>query len=129
MKQAGMFRILVIRLSSIGDIVHTLPAVAALADSFPETEIAWAVEKRYAELLEGNPHVRRVIPLDTLGWRKRWRSASTAREIRWELGELRRFRPNLVIDFQGLMKSAALARLSGAQRRVGFRGQWLRESL
>lgn len=125
----GLFRILVIRLSSIGDIVHTLPAVAALAESLPEAEIAWAVERRYAELLEGNPHVPRVVPLDTLGWRKRWTSAGTPREIAGELGELRGFRADLAIDFQGLIKSAVLARLSGAPRRVGFGGQWLRESL
>jgi lipopolysaccharide heptosyltransferase I len=124
-----MLRILAIRLSSIGDIVHTLPAVAALGESLPQTEIAWAVEKRYAELLEGNPHVRRVIPLDTLDWRKRWRAAGTAAEIEREVSELRRFRADIAIDFQGLIKSAVLARLSGAPRRVGFRGQWLRESL
>ncbi len=124
-----MSRILVIRLSSIGDIVHTLPAVAALAESLPEAEIAWAVEKRYAELLEGNPHVGRVIPLDILGWRKRWRRSGTAGEIRRQLGELRRFHADLAIDFQGLIKSGLLARLSGAPRRVGLGGPWLRESL
>jgi heptosyltransferase I len=124
-----MFRILVIRLSSIGDIVHTLPAVAALGESLPETEIAWAVEKRYAELLEGNPYVRRVIPLDTLGWRKRWRVAGTSGKMLCELAEVRNFHADVAIDFQGLIKSAVLARLSGAPRRVGSGGQWLRESL
>ena len=70
---------LVIRLSSIGDIVHTLPAVAALGDTFPQAQIHWAVETRYAELLEGNPFVHRVLKLDTLGWRRRLTSAVTRR--------------------------------------------------
>jgi heptosyltransferase I len=124
-----MLRILVIRLSSIGDIVHALPAVAALGQSLPEAEIAWAVEKRFAELLEGNPFVRTVIPLDTIGWRTRWKKAvRTPREIINELSEARSFRASVTIDFQGLVKSAALARLTGAPRRVGFGGPWLRES-
>jgi heptosyltransferase I len=123
-----MLQILVIRLSSIGDIVHALPAVAALAQTLPDAEIAWAVEKRFAELLEGNPFVRRVIPLDTIGWRRHWKAAKTLRDIVDELSEVRRFHADVAIDFQGLVKSAALARLSSARRRVGFGGRWLRES-
>jgi hypothetical protein len=56
----------VIRLSSIGDIVNALPAVAALGQSFPQTEIHWLIEHRYAPLLTGNPYVHRVLALDTL---------------------------------------------------------------
>ena len=62
---------LVIRLSSIGDIVHTLPAVAALGRAHPQAQIHWAIEERFSELLKGNPFVRRIIKLDTLGWRKK----------------------------------------------------------
>lgn len=124
-----MLRILVIRLSSIGDIVHTLPAVAALGQSLPEAEIAWAVEKRFGGLLEGNPFVQRVIPLDTIGWRARWRALGSLRDIARSLAEVRGFHADLAIDFQGLVKSAALGRLSSAPRRLGFGGQWLRESV
>jgi heptosyltransferase I len=127
-ERSSALRILVVRLSSIGDIVHALPAVAALAQSLPDAEIAWVVEKRFAELLEGNPFVRRVIPLDTIGWRARWKAAKTLREIVDELGDVRSFYAEVAIDFQGLVKSAALARLSSARRRVGFGGPWLRES-
>ncbi|HEY6290529.1 MAG TPA: glycosyltransferase family 9 protein [Terriglobia bacterium] len=123
-----MPRILVIRLSSIGDIVHTLPAVAALGQSLPQAEIGWAVESRYAELVEQNPFVRRVIGLDTLGWRRRWKSLATVKDAVGSLGKIRRFRPDFALDFQGLVKSAALARLSGATRRLGFGRPWLRES-
>jgi len=122
-----MLRILVIRLSSIGDIVHALPAVAALGQSFPEAEIAWAVESRFAELVEQNPYVRHAIRLDTLGWRRRWKSAATVKAAVDSLAAVRRFRPDCTLDFQGLVKSAALGRLSGAARRVGFGGAWLRE--
>ena len=124
-----MLRILVIRLSSIGDIVHALPAVSALAECLPEAEITWAVEKRYAGLLDENPCVKRVIPLDTLGWRARWARPRTAREVARTLGELRSRQPDVALDFQGLVKSAVIARLSGARRRIGFGGRWLREPL
>lgn len=122
-------RFLVIRLSSIGDIVHTLPAVAALSHAHPEAQIHWAIEKRYAELLAGNPFVRRVIKLDTLGWRKNLTSSNIVAEIVQSIGALREFQYDAVIDFQGLIKSAFLARISRSQRRIGLARPWLRESL
>jgi heptosyltransferase I len=124
-----MPRILVIRLSSIGDIVHALPAVAALAESLPNSEIAWAVEERFAELIANNPFVQRVLPIDTVGWRARWQAAQSPEELVRGLKALRRFRPDATIDFQGLVKSAALAWLSRAPRRLGFAGPWRREAL
>jgi lipopolysaccharide heptosyltransferase I len=120
-------RFLIVRLSSIGDIVHTLPAVAALSTTFPQAEIHWAVESRHALLLDGNPHVHRVVELDTLGWRKRLTSASTLREIRGELSALRACEYDAAIDFQGLWKSSVVALLSGAPQRIGFEREWLRE--
>ena len=122
-----MCRILVVRLSSIGDIVHALPAVAALGESLPEAEITWAVEQRYAGILEGNRFVRRVLEIDTLGWRACWRSARTIEEIVRSLLRLRQVRADVAVDFQGLLKSAAIARISGAPRRLGLQEHWLRE--
>lgn len=124
-----MPRILVIRLSSIGDIVHALPAVAALGESLPGAEIAWVVESRFAELVEGNPFVRQVLRLDTLRWRRRWRSASAPDEVVGGLAAVRQFCPDIAVDFQGLLKSAALAWLSRSPRRIGFAGPWRREKL
>jgi lipopolysaccharide heptosyltransferase I len=122
-------RFLVIRLSSIGDIVHTLPAVAALGEAFPEAEIHWAVEKRYAPLLAGNPYVDRVMKLDTIGWRTDLLSPSTLERI-FSCGmTLRESIFDATIDFQGLMKSACIARLSRSHVRVGFAEYWLREPL
>ena len=124
-----MQRILVVRLSSIGDIVHALPAVAALGQSLPEAEISWAIESRYAELLQGNPFVSRVFPLDTLGWRRRWKSPGVWPELARSARQLRSSKPGIALDFQGLVKSAVVARLSGSSKRIGFGGPWLREPL
>src|SRR5579863_8599862 len=118
---------LVIRLSSIGDIVHALPAVAALGSTYPEAEIAWAVETRYAPLIEQNPFVRRVLEFDTLGWRRRLGSAAVIEQAARSLFKLRAHPYDAVVDFQGLVKSALLARLSRSRQWLGFSEYWLRE--
>lgn len=120
-------KILVIRLSSVGDIVHALPAVAALGTTFPHVEITWLIEARYASLLEGNPFLKRVLTLDTLGWRKRLFSPRTAREAARGIRLLRGGKFDAVIDFQGLVKTALIGRLARAQRRVGLASGWLKE--
>jgi len=122
-------RLLVIRLSSIGDIVHTLPAVAALGEARPEAEIHWAVESRYAVLVEGNPFVQRILPFDTLGWRRSFGSVATVKEVTRRIRDLRRQKYDVAIDFQGLVKTGFLARLSGAGERLGLAERWLREPL
>jgi lipopolysaccharide heptosyltransferase I len=120
-------RFLVIRLSSIGDIVHALPAVAALGESFPRGEIHWLIESRYAGLVEGNPFVHRVLKLDTLQWRRSPLSASTLEQIARAGSRLREGGFDTAVDFQGLIKSALLGRFSRAGERVGFSEPWLRE--
>jgi heptosyltransferase-1 len=122
-------RFLVIRLSSIGDIVHTLPAVAALGRAHPQAEIHWAIENRFAALVEANPFVSRIIRLDTLTWRKNATSGQTISEIMTAIEAFREFSYDAVIDFQGLMKSAIFARLSHSQQRIGLASKWLREPL
>lgn len=120
-------RFLVIRLSSVGDIVHALPAVAALGKTFPEAEIHWVVESRLAVLLEGNPFVRRILRLDTLGWRKQPLRAETFESIVRSILALREVTFDAAIDFQGLYKSGFIAWLSSSRQRVGFAEHWLRE--
>jgi len=127
MQSVSRPRFLVIRLSSIGDIVHALPAVAALGQSFPETEIHWLIENRYASLLAGNPYVHRIITLDTLSWRGGLPPPSIVRQTLGTLMRLRRAGYQAAVDFQGLWKSAVIARMSGARERVGLAQQWLRE--
>ncbi len=110
-------RILVVRFGAMGDILHTLPAVASLRAEWPEAEIHWLADPRWTPLLEGNPDITRMIALD----RRDGTSVWTA------IGEMRRARFDLAIDFQGLIKSAVAARLSGARRRFGFVSAFLRE--
>lgn len=120
-------RFLIIRLSSIGDIVHALPPASALAQSFPDAEVDWVVEARYALLLEGNPRVRRVIKLDTLGWRNSHLSSAAIEEMVRGAVRLREVNYDATLDFQGLFKSAIISRLSCSQRRLGFAQNWMRE--
>ena len=118
---------LVIRLSSIGDIVHALPAVAAFGQSFPQAEIHWLIERRYAPLLAGNPYVHRIITLDTLSWRGSLPPLSVLEEMLKTLIGLRKSAYEAAVDFQGLWKSAFIALLAGAKDRVGLAEPWLRE--
>jgi heptosyltransferase-1 len=116
-------RALIVKLSSIGDVVHALPVSAALGDAFPHLEIAWVVEQMSAPMVEGNPYLKEVIVLPA-GWRRRW-SLESARQFLALRRELRARRFDLAIDLQGLSKSALVARASGARHRYGY--DWLRE--
>ncbi|TAM83574.1 MAG: lipopolysaccharide heptosyltransferase I [Acidobacteria bacterium] len=122
-------RFLIIRLSSIGDIVHTLPAVAALGRAHPRAEIHWVVESRFSGLLGANPFISRLIKLDTLGWRKDPTSGKVMMEIMHGFEALREYEYDAAIDFQGLMKSAIFARLSHSKERIGLAWGSLREPL
>lgn len=113
-------RVLIVRLGALGDVVHTLPVAAALRRRFPEAVIDWVIDDRYAALLDLVPPVDRRIVL-----RPRGRPIAAA----WMAcrRELRRVPYDVVLDVQGLGKSAAVARLSGARRVVGFSAPFLRE--
>lgn len=122
-----MKRFLVIRLSSIGDIVHTLPAVCALAHAHPEAEITWLVERQFAGLLQGNPYVRRVLRLDTLGFRRQFTSPGAWNQLWQDAQSVRQAKVDVALDFQGLLKTGFIAAWSGARERAGFALPWLRE--
>lgn len=119
-------RILIVKLSSIGDVVHAMPAAAALRRAFPDAHMTWAVERVAAPLLVGSPMLDDVVVLDTRRWRRTLRSAATWRAAAASVRALRR-RFDLAFDFQGLLKSAAIMRLSGAAVRIGFATDVLRE--
>src|SRR5712692_1881774 len=103
------FRILVVRLSSMGDVIHTLPAAASLKHSSPHSSLAWVIRPQWAPLLENNPFVDQVVPLER-GLRATLRT----------LGELRRDRFDVVVDFQGLLQSALVAASIRSPRKVGL---------
>ena len=120
-------RILIVKLGSIGDIVHTLPSLAALRRALPSAEISWVVERRTSEILKDNPLLDRLIEVDTKALRRGLMSGETLRAPRQQLRRLRASAFDLALDFQGLLKSASIARLSGARRIFGFSREGLRE--
>jgi lipopolysaccharide heptosyltransferase I len=120
-------RILIIKLGSLGDVVHTLPAVAALKKAYPQAEIDWLVEKKCSILLARNSLIHDVIEVDTQRWRKLPLSLQVLSQIRGVLGRLRKNRYDVALDFQGLWKSAVFGYLSGARRLLGFSKEVLRE--
>ena len=120
-------KVLIVKLGSIGDVVHTLPALAAIRKAMPEAEISWVVEHRAAEILRDNPILDRLIEVDTKALRRGLVSGETLRAPRQQLRQLRASAFDLALDFQGLLKSASIARLSGARRVFGFTKDSLRE--
>jgi lipopolysaccharide heptosyltransferase I len=122
-------RILIVRLGAMGDVIHALPAAFRLKHAFPAARLSWAIEPRWAPLLEGSSFLDEIIPVPTAAWRKRLASSATWSEARSLRRRLREASFDAAIDFQGLLKSAVLARLSGASRVYGFARSALREPL
>ena len=117
-------RILVLRLSAVGDVIRTLPAVKALKEHAPSSSITWIVEEPSRALLESQPEVDEVI----LFPRKRWaKGIKSLRGIRGTIGEMRGFVKDLrrrkfdvALDFHGILKSGVLSFLSGSPKRIGY---------
>ncbi|MCX8035533.1 MAG: glycosyltransferase family 9 protein [Candidatus Sumerlaeia bacterium] len=114
-------RVLLVRLSAIGDVVHTLPSLAALRRALPNAHIAWLVESLSAPLLEGHPQIDELIVYPRRQWRRQgyWRSLGAMRRF---AGELRARCFDVAIDFQGLTKSAVIPWLARIPRRIGYGG-------
>ena len=110
-------RFLVVRLGSLGDIVHTFPAVAALRESFPTAEIIWLAHARYEMLVHSSALASKI-------WTTETRSMSSLRQT---IHEIRAASFDTAIDYQGLWKSASLPFLAGVKRRIGFSGESVRE--
>jgi len=119
-------KVLIVKVSALGDVVHALPVLAFLKSVDPEMEIDWLVEETFAPLLSGHPLLRRVVKLRTKAWRKSGPVAAAGGV--WELAcELRRERYDVVLDLQGNSKSGLFTLLSGAPRRFGFAKAAVRE--
>jgi heptosyltransferase-1 len=112
-------RFLLVRLGSLGDIIHTLPAASALRDAFPGARIDWVVDPKWARLLEGNPDLSEVILLDR----------KSPGGIRATVRKLRDARYSCAVDFQALYKSALLPFWARVPRRIGFKSSYAREGL
>ena len=120
-------KILIVKLSSIGDIIHTLPALSAIKKTLPEADISWLAEKRAAEILRDNPLLENLIEVDTKALRQTDKFGKTLKIAGRQFKDLRSEKFDLSIDFQGLFKSASLAKIARAEKHYGFSKENLRE--
>ena len=128
---AQIERLLIVRLSAMGDVIHTLPAAHALREAFPNATIGWLIEERWAELLcaagsarrgprsERRPLVDWVHAVNLVAWRKSLLSIDTAQQIARTWNDVRSVRYDVAVDLQGAIRSAVLARWSGARVVIG----------
>ena len=105
-------RVLLVKLSSLGDVVHSLPAAMDLQTQVPGVQIDWVVEPAFAPLLKLCPAVKRIIPCNLRQWRKRWWSNETRQAWRSFQQDLQSSDYDAVIDLQGLTKSALISKLA-----------------
>jgi len=122
--------IALVKLSSLGDVVHALPVAAALRARLPHARLSWIVERREAALLTGNAILDAVVPVDTRGWRRALAPVDLARAGRGlsELArDLRAARFDVALDLQGLLKSGLLTAATRAPLRIGFAPALCRE--
>src|ERR1700732_2648907 len=108
--------ILVIKPSSLGDIVHTLPAVAAIHDAYPTAKITWVMNPEFTPLLRGNPDVDHIHGFP----RRDFSGLGAPVKFGPWVKETRKLKPDLALDFQGLIRSAFIARASGAKEVYGM---------
>src|SRR5215212_7353539 len=111
-------RIAIIKPSALGDVIHSLPVLGALRHKFPDAHIAWVVNRSYQQLLDGHPALDETIAFDRGALKGGWQKAAGASLALAR--QLRRRRFDLVIDLQGLARSALMTLATGAGRRVGL---------
>lgn len=122
-------RVVLVRLSALGDIVHTWPLAEALKRHGLAQRLAWLVEAPLLPLVDGHPAVDLAIPVRTRAWRRHPFTGATLSEVRHALRTLRSQEPEVCLDPQGVAKSALLTRLTGATRRIGLARPYRRELL
>ena len=114
-------KILIIKPSSLGDIVHSLPVLDTLHRCFPGAEIHWLIAKGFEGILENHPMLKKVWIIHKDKWKKISRIQATVAELRALFRDLRKERFDLVIDLQGLFRSGLIAKATGALMRIGFK--------
>jgi len=116
--------ILIVKLSAIGDVIHTLPSLTVLRKRYPDAHITWVIEEDSADIIAGHPFLDRAL----VSRRKRWlKNLRELRDVRKTIGEVRSFiaalrgrKYDLVVDFHGLLKSSIVVLLSGGRRKLGY---------
>lgn len=115
-----MMQVLIVKMSSLGDIIHTFPVLQYIKQYYPQTEIDWAVEQPFAELVQAHPFVNRVIPVQTKKWRSNPLKKATWQEIASFRRELRRSSYHIVLDLQGNVKSGLVTSSAKGLVKMGF---------
>jgi heptosyltransferase-1 len=122
-------RVVLVRLSALGDIVHTWPLAAALRQARARLHLTWVVEEPLRTLVEGHPAVDAVLTVNTRRWRRAPFGALTRAEMAAFKARCLELEPDLCLDPQGVLKSALVTWLSTAERRIGLARPWRREWL
>jgi heptosyltransferase-1 len=120
MKPAAAQKILVVKPSSLGDVVHSLPFLNAVKMHYPEARVHWVIARGLEGLLEGHPMIDRLIVINKDEWKSLAKAGGTAREIAELFKTLRRERYDIVVDLQGLLRSGIITVATGAPVRIGF---------
>ncbi len=124
-------KIAIVKLSSLGDVIHALPVARALRRAYPGAHLTWIVEAREYAILRDHPDLDSVLPVDTRLWRRLIRRPAGARVVWRKVGRLqtriRAARFDVALDLQGLIKSGLLTAYTGAPLRVGFSPSWCGE--
>src|SRR5882672_9010137 len=132
-EKGRMAKILIVRLGSMGDILHALPAVTGIRTALPDATIGWLIEERWSELLTAlgrkatpnivslqKPVVNMIHTVDTKRWRQRFYRPTATSEILGALKRVRKVDYDVALDFQGSIKSGFSAKLAGASKVAGF---------
>lgn len=121
-------RVLLIKTSSLGDVVHIFPALTDAMQAYPTLKIDWVVEEAFVPIAALHPAVKNIIPVALRRWRKNLLQFSTLQEMKRFVKDLRAQHYDLIIDAQGLWKSALIGRIARGQQRWGFDSFTARES-
>lgn len=122
-------RVLIIKTSALGDIIHALPVLDYLHKASPGIQIDWVVEESFQELLSGNPLIERIITVTFKQWKTFFLSRRTLSEIRTAKQHLQYHDYDIVFDLQGNIKSGCLCWLANSHRKIGFSREHLQERL
>jgi len=122
-------RVLIIKTSSLGDVIHTLPALTDAANHYPDIQFDWVIEESFQEIPKWHPTVNKVIPVALRRWRKDIWGMLYSGEFKKMVSQIRQEKYDLVIDAQGLLKSAFLTVWARSNLKAGFSWKSARESL
>jgi len=113
-------KILIIKPSSLGDVIHSLPFLKSIKETFQDSSIDWVISKDLKEILEGHPLINKLIVIDKDSWKKLKKLPETVREVSKLIKTLRRSYYDMVIDLQGLLRSGLIAFFSRSSLKIGF---------